>query len=160
MVSFGLAGGLDPSLRPGDVIIPALVITEDETIEADPVLARRFGGVTGHRLWGGRHVVASAQAKADLFRTSGVQAVDLESGPAARAAKARGAGFAAVRAICDPAERDLPPAALVALGASGGIGIGPVLLSLVRQPGQLPSLLALARDAAAGRQALLRACRR
>ena len=67
--------------------------------------------------------------------------------------------FAVLRAICDPAERDLPPAALVALDQAGAIGLWRVLVSLARAPQQLPGLLALARDAAAARRALLAATR-
>src|SRR6185437_3742845 len=159
VISFGLAGGLDPALRPGQVVVPAEVVTEDGRYDADPVLAVRFGGLTSHRLWGGEAIAASAAAKAALFARHGAQAIDLESGAVARAASARGVAFVAVRAICDPAERDLPPVALVALGASGGIGIWRVGLSLLRRPGQLPGLLALARDAAAGRRGLVEACR-
>jgi adenosylhomocysteine nucleosidase len=159
VVSFGLAGGLDPALRPGQVVVPTAVLTEDGSYDADPALAVRLGGLTSHRLWGGKAVAVSAAAKATLFARYGAQAIDLESGAVARGASSHGVAFVAVRAICDPAERELPPAALVALGASGGIGIWRVGLSLLRHPAQLPGLLALARDAAAGRQGLVEACR-
>ncbi|MDR3530287.1 MAG: hypothetical protein P4L90_07030, partial [Rhodopila sp.] len=82
-------------------------------------------------------------------------AIDLESGAMARVAEAHGLPFIVVRAICDPAERDLPPAALVALDPEGGIGLIPVLRSVLKQPNQLPGLLALARDAGRARRALI-----
>jgi adenosylhomocysteine nucleosidase len=59
-----------------------------------------------------------------------------------------------VRAVCDPADRDLPPAALAALNSAGVIGLGRVLASLLRAPRQLPLLLGLARDASAARRTL------
>ncbi|HVY17220.1 MAG TPA: hypothetical protein VHB27_18495 [Rhodopila sp.] len=158
MISFGLAGGLDPALRPGQAIVPEIILTEAGAFSADPGLAARFGGLTPHRLWGGATVAASAADKAALFRRTGAQAIDLESGMVAQAATARGVPFIAVRAVCDPAERDLPPAALAALDAAGGIGPLRIALSVLRQPGQVPALLALARDAAAARRALVQAC--
>ena len=82
--------------------------------------------------------------------------LDLESGAVARIAQAYELPFVVVRAICDPAERDLPPAALVALDPDGEIGLLPVMRSLMRQPGQIIELLTLARDAALARRALVR----
>ena len=67
-----------------------------------------------------------------------------------------GLPFAVLRVICDPAERDLPPAALAALDASGAIGLARVVRSVIGRPGQLPALLRLAADAAAARRALAR----
>jgi adenosylhomocysteine nucleosidase len=103
----------------------------------------------------GATVVAEAAAKRRLFAATDAHAIDLESGPVARTAKAYQLPFVVVRAICDPAERDLPPAALVALDPNGGIGLRPLIRSLLRQPGQIIGLLTLARDAALARRALI-----
>ena len=65
-----------------------------------------------------------------------------------------------LRAICDPADRDLPPAALTALGAGGAIAVSRLLGSLLSRPGQFAALLALARDAAAARRAMAAHLRR
>jgi adenosylhomocysteine nucleosidase len=156
LVSFGLAGGLDPALRPGTVIIPSVVLSEGETFRADGVLAARFGGFSRHTMLGGSEVAVDAAAKQRLHASTGAHAIDLESGAVARVARAHGLAFVVVRAICDPAERDLPAAALVALDSRGGIGVGAVLWSVVARPWQIPGLLALARDAAHARRALVR----
>jgi adenosylhomocysteine nucleosidase len=159
LISFGLAGGLDPALRPGDLLVPGQVLTEAGEFTADPDLAGAFGGLTGHRIWGGTAVAATAADKQALFRGTGAAAIDLESGAVAQVARARGVAFIAVRAICDGADRDLPDAALVALGSAGGIGLLRVLGSVLRHPGQVPALLTLAADAAKARGALLSAVR-
>jgi adenosylhomocysteine nucleosidase len=62
--------------------------------------------------------------------------------------------FAVLRAICDPAQRSLPPAALVALDARGTIRLARVLGSIAQRPWQIPALLRLAIDAAIARHAL------
>lgn len=158
LVSFGLAGGLDPALRPGDIVVPARVLEGDHAFPTDPDLSARFGPRQG-TLLAGAAIVADAAEKALLFARTGALAVDLESGAVARVAARHGLPFAAVRAVCDPAGRSLPPAALVALNHRGAIALLHVLAALVRQPGQLPALIALGRDAAAARAALRRCVR-
>ena len=154
LVSFGLAGGLDPALRPGALIVPAEIVENGSVFPAHPALAARFGGLTPHRLLAGDVVVPDAAAKR-AARTLDVHAVDLESGAVARVAMEHGLPFAVVRAVCDPAERDLPPAATVALDQKGAIGLMRVLGSLLRHPGQLSALMALGRDMARARKTLL-----
>jgi adenosylhomocysteine nucleosidase len=160
LVSFGLAGGLDPSLRPGTLLVASDVLSDGERLAVDTALAKRFGGVTGHSILAGSTVVAEAAAKQALWAATGAHAVDLESGAVARVARRYGLPFAVVRAICDPAERTLPPAALVALNPDGRIGLMPMVRSLITRPDQIPRLLALARDASRARQALIQMAKR
>jgi adenosylhomocysteine nucleosidase len=155
LVSFGLAGGLDPALRPGALIVASAVITGAVRYATDPDLSHMLGGATPHVMLGADAVVASAAEKRRLCQETGAGAVDLESGAVARAAITRGIPFAVLRAICDPADRALPPAALVALNTHGAIEIWRVLASIVSHPGQLPSLFALAADAAAAKHSLV-----
>ena len=155
LVSFGLAGGLDPVLRPGVLVVPAAVIVDGERYPTDPELSRMLGGVTMHALVGADEVVASVADKRRLHCRTAAAAVDLESGPIARVATAHGVPFAVLRAICDPANRALPAAALAAIDARGVIGMWSVIASLAARPGQLPALLALAVDATAARRSLV-----
>ena len=160
LVSIGLAGGLDPSCRPGDIIIPLSIWEAGAVLETDPALCAVLGGANAAAIAAADSPIASVADKAALFRRSGAVAVDLESGAVARVACRHGLPFAALRVICDPADRDLPPAALAAIGAAGAIGLGRVLASLLRHPLQLPALLRLAADAAAARTTLRGAGRR
>jgi adenosylhomocysteine nucleosidase len=154
LVSFGLAGGLDLALRPGAVIVPSAVIARDERYATDPDLSRMLGGTTPHVMLGADAIAASAAEKRRLGDATGAAAVDLESGAVARVAAMRGIPFAVLRAICDPVERALPPAALVALDMHGGIRAWRVLASIAARPRQLPALLVLAVDAAAAKRSL------
>ncbi len=155
LVSFGLAGALDPALGPGTLLVPALVEDAGECWRTDAALCARLGGCTGHVLRGGGAVLATAAAKAAARAATGADAVDLESAAVARAAAVRGLPFAALRAVCDPADQDLPRAALAALDGGGRIGVLRVGLAVLRRPGEVPALLALGRQAAAARRALL-----
>jgi adenosylhomocysteine nucleosidase len=84
LVSFGVAGGLDPKLKVGDIV-------RDRIHSADAP-------------------VTSPAQKARLFRTTGAVAVDMESEAVAEVAREAGVRFAVVRAIVDPAHRSLPRA--------------------------------------------------
>ncbi len=154
LISLGLAGGLDPALRPGDVIVPEVVLIGRCALRADPGLGQMLGGMTQHRILGAESIAANVLSKQRLRDETGAAALDLESGVVATLATQRGMPFAALRVICDPAERALPPAALVALNQRGAIGLFAVLRSILAHPAQLPALLALTRDAATARRAL------
>ncbi len=118
-------------------------------------MSARFGAASG-TLLAGTAVVTEAAEKTRLFASTGAVAIDLESGAVARVARRHDVPFAVLRAVCDPAPRDLPPAALVALNGRGRIVMLRVVASVLRHPGQVPALLALSRDAAAARAALTR----
>jgi len=150
IVSFGLAGGLDPALLPGALIVPTLVRHGRATWASDPALCTQLGGATGHSLIGGGALATTAAAKLALHQATGAAAIDLETAAAART----GLPFAALRAICDPATRDLPHAALVALDAHGRIGALRVAFAALAHLSETGNLLALARDAAHARRAL------
>jgi adenosylhomocysteine nucleosidase len=156
LVSFGFAGGLDPALRPGSLVIPASILSEGRLYLAEPSLADRFGGLTGHCLMAGTSAATDASTKRHLHAMTQAHAIDLESGSVARVAEDYDIPFVAVRAISDAADRDLPPAALLALDRRGSIDLIRVLASLLRQPAQLPALLGLASDAVRARRALIR----
>jgi adenosylhomocysteine nucleosidase len=137
------------------VIVPSTVLSDGVASHADASLAERFGGLTAHTILGGSTIAADAAAKRRLYAATQAHAIDLESGAVAAIAGARGLPFIVIRAICDPAERDLPPAALTALDPDGAIGLWGVLRSLLGNPRQIPGLLALAHDAKLARRALL-----
>ncbi len=151
LISFGLAGGLNPQLQPGTLIIPACV----NNAPCDETLIAWLGGATCQNLYAGSSIAVTREQKSALFASTNADAIDLESGAVATAATAAQIPFAALRAIADPATRTLPPAALIALNAGGEIALVPILASLARNPLQLPALIALATDAARARKALV-----
>jgi adenosylhomocysteine nucleosidase len=154
LISFGLAGGLDPALPPGSLLRPERVSWRGALLSADKTLLAALGGATCGVLLAGESIAVTAGEKRALRDQSGAAAIDLESGAVADVAARHGIPFAVLRAVCDPAERDLPPAALAALDEKGAIGFLRVGISVLRQPRQIPSLLALAGDAARARRAL------
>ena len=155
LVSFGLAGGLAPGMRPGRLLVPAAVVEGEERYMCDPALMTFLGGSNGAKILAGTDIAATVTQKAALYRATRIDAVDLELGAVARAAQAHGLPFAVLRAIADPASRTLPPAALVPLKPSGAIDLPRILRSVLATPAQIPALIGLARDAGKARAALV-----
>jgi hopanoid-associated phosphorylase len=155
IVSFGLAGGLDPALAPGTLIVADTVI-DGEALATDPSWTARLRvglpGAVGGAIAGVDGPLATVAAKAAL-RATGAVAVDTESHAIARAA-GRSVPFVVVRAIADPAAMALPPAALVAPRPDGGIAVHRVLASVAVRPTQIPDLIRLARASRAAFAAL------
>jgi hypothetical protein len=100
--------------------------------------------------------VVSEGDKRALHQSAGTVAVDMESHIAAKIAARHGVPFAACRVIIDPAERTLPPAALVGMRADGRPDVFAVIRSLCQQPRQVFALMRVVADARAARNALFR----
>ena len=92
--------------------------------------------------------------KVQLHSTTGAVAADMESHIVARLAVRAGRPFAVLRVIADPAERGLPPAAVIGMKPGGGVNVIGVLASLLRNPRQLPVLARVATDVRTAMQVL------
>jgi adenosylhomocysteine nucleosidase len=157
LISFGLAGGLDPALTPGDLVTAETVSSGGRPFPCDAALVRRLGARNVPLLLAGDAIVATAREKARLYAETGAAAVDLESGAVAELATEAGVPFAVLRAICDGADRNLPRAAMEGLDSAGRIAPFKLVAALLRDPAQIFGLIALGRDAARARSALLKA---
>jgi adenosylhomocysteine nucleosidase len=156
LISFGLAGGLDPALPAGALLVPRSVLSQDTAFTCDERISAALEGERIDSLLAGHEVVATAVDKARLWRESGAGAVDLESGAVAEVAAANGLPFAVMRAVCDPATRDLPRAAVEALDEQGRVKPLTMAGILARHPVQIMGLVALGLDAARARKSLIR----
>ena len=154
LLSWGLAGGLDPSLEAGTLVLPLEIVSPEGRVllasaqwrEGVSRIVAARQAPCGGRLLGCREPLGSTAAKALAFRQTGAVAVDMESFAIAEVAAAERVPFLAVRAIVDTAHDTLPEVALSATRAGqAGLGVGRVATALARTPGQLPALIRLAR---------------
>ncbi|KQW18478.1 phosphorylase [Afipia sp. Root123D2] len=154
IVSFGVAGGLDPALRSGDIMIATEVVAAEERwltvaglsdkLVAVPQLGRHR--IVSGVLAGVEEVVLGQVGKAALRATTGAAAVDMESHIAARYAARHDLPFAAVRVISDPAHRALPELAAAALKPDGNIDLWKVMRGIARKPSDIRALVSSGRD--------------
>lgn len=158
VLSFGIAGGLDPGLAAGTVVVPAAVRAGGRTWRTDAgwsdALCRRYGAARRGAIVGHDGIVATPAAKRALRAESGAIAVDMESAAAAAFAAERALPFAVLRAVADRAADAVPPAALRGLRPDGSADLPGVLASLLRHPGQLPGLIRIGRSSRRALRAL------
>ena len=154
VISFGIAGGLDPSLKSGDVLVATEVMSGDarwlaglafnEDLIASVALGSRR--VVRGGLAGVEEVIVAQAGKAALRSETGAAAVDMESHIAAAYAAEAGLPFAALRVISDPATRALPALAKSAIKPNGDIDLRKVLHSVARNPLTLRALVSTGID--------------
>ena len=166
VVSLGYCGALVAQMPPGTILLAESVVMPDgKTADCDDDLIAALAGALAQAelpyhlcsIAGSDHAVATARDKARLGMGTEAHAVDMESHGVVRAAAAAVRPMAVLRIVLDPAERDLPRAALVALGPDGRIRLGALIGALLRRPGDVWGLIRLARDASVARVSLGRA---
>lgn len=154
VISFGVAGGLDPSLKSGDVVVATEVVDGVSRWRSGFALSEELidgSGLGGQKvvrasLAGVEQVVLEQAGKALLHAATGASAVDMESHIAAAYATAAGLPFAALRVISDPATRALPAIARGAIKPNGNIDLKKVLRGLARNPLTLRALVSTGVD--------------
>lgn len=160
LISFGVAGGLAPDLKPGTCVIGSAILDDEGQQETDARWASRLMKIIPDAVHGPivgvRAPIADASAKRDLHRQTGAIAVDMESQVVARAAARHGVPLAAIRVVVDPVERTIPRSALAGARPDGTIDPLAVMRSLIRYPRDLAGLIRMSIDARAARATLVR----
>ncbi len=165
LVSFGIAGALDPGLRSGALVVPETVMSEDGTAwPCDRAWVRQFTDMLSPAIAASpasvvsvSRIAATPGAKSKLASRTGAAAVDMESAAVAAVAAENALPFLAVRAIADGATDALPQIALDATRADGSIDVMHTLRALALAPWQLPGLIRVARQTSQAKRTLARA---
>lgn len=159
LVSWGIAGGLEPGLASGTVVVPETVLgPQGESLHVDAAWRDRLLAVIGDRvstscgsMLHSDEVVASPGRKSELFERWRAVAVDMESVGVAQIARNAGVPWLAIRVVGDTADRELPKVVAEIADESGRLRARAVL-GLALRPGSWPALISLGRaNAAAGR---------
>lgn len=152
LLSFGVAGALDPALAPGDLILADAVIAPDGArVETDAAWRRQLAsaldaGGNSYRMaaiLGLDELVQRPETRAALLKGTGAQAVDMESHAVMQAAANANLPFLSVRAIADQTTDILPAAAAVALSSDGGVNGAALCLALMRRPSDIGGMIML-----------------
>jgi adenosylhomocysteine nucleosidase len=148
LVSFGFAGGLEPSLRPGTLVTATKVVDPDgQTLWEGPAL--EVDGAEAAVVCASDGVANDPDARRALAERSGAAVVDMESGVLASTGRLAGV----VRAVSDAG--DHPVGKLVCAGrADGGTDWKVVAAAFATEP---VKSIRTARDARRATAALQRA---
>jgi adenosylhomocysteine nucleosidase len=164
LLSFGIAGGLNASLKPGDLIVADRIClagapgldTDPEWRDAVLDATNALAPVRVAPILSVAKAVSDAADKARLFREFGAGGVDMESYGVAQAAMQANVPMLAVRAVGDPAGRSLPHLGKGAIRADGTVRLGAVIGALARHPQEICRLIGVARETGKARQTLRR----
>jgi adenosylhomocysteine nucleosidase len=151
LVSWGLAGGLDPALTAGTVCLPDVVTARDgATFTTDAhwreIVAAALAGpipVVNGSLLSLASAIDRPVDKAAAFGETGALAVDMESVFLAAVAAAHDLPFLTVRVVVDTASDRLPEA-VVSATRDGRVGLLRLAHAVLRSPRQLAELAHLA----------------
>lgn len=148
IISVGFAGALNGSLQVGDILEPATVINVADGVRTE------VGA--GEGILVSSATVADKDQKIRFSKAYGADAVDMEAGAVAQGARARNIEFAALKAISDAEDFNLPPldrfvandGSFRSAGFAGYVALRPWLWS---------TTIALARNSSKASDALCRA---
>lgn len=151
LITFGMAGGLDPALKPGSVVLPRELISPEgkryaacqSWREGVASAVSPLRAVTEGNLLTSAYAIDTPAEKAAAFHRTGAVAVDMESAAVAEVAAQHNLPFIAARVIVDTAA-DRLPRAVVAASRAGRVHFGRLLAGMVLAPGEIAALFGLA----------------
>lgn len=150
ILSFGVAGALNPVLRVDDFVVPHTVVGPDNqyilTNHAWTGLLRQelYAAVSGAIYSDSKPAGNTPEERAHLFSVMHADAVDDESLLVARFAEQNGIQLAVARVISDTTTEVIPPWALNVTDTNGNSSVAQTLEHLARQPDQFLNLINMA----------------
>jgi len=149
LISWGCAAALAPQLKPGDLVVPEQVLSEQQVSDTDKQwlqhlrhLSPPISAVSG-TLSESIHIVAGSTEKQRIHQDTGALALDMESAAVVKAAQQANLPCLVIRAIADPVTMDLPQAVVHALNGQGRVELSKLLRFLLTHPWEIPALIKL-----------------
>lgn len=139
VLACGFAGALNPGLKIADALF-------DEDFDAGFGKALRELGAMPGKFYCSTRVAVTAAEKAELRRTTGADAVEMESSVIRTLCRERGIPSATVRVISDAADEDLPLDFNALMTSDQRISMTKLTAALLKSPGKIPRLLELQRN--------------
>jgi len=139
VITCGFAGALNPALKIADVLF-------DEDFDAGLGERLRAAGAVPAKFYCATRVAVTAAEKAELWRATGADAIEMESAVIRTLCRERKIPSATLRVISDTANEDLPLDFNALMTSEQKISIPRLIGKLIRSPGSVPRLLQLQRD--------------
>src|SRR5438105_12694944 len=133
VITAGFAGGLNPELKFGDVIY-------DEDFEAGFGEELEDLGATPAKFYCSRRVAITAEEKLELWKSTGADAVEMESSVIRTICREYKIPSATVRVISDDSTQDLPLDFNALMTSEDKINYGKLIWAVVSRPSRIPKL--------------------
>ena len=146
VLTCGFAGGLNPELRSGEIVFAA-----DEPTIRERLFAL---GAKPAKFFCAPRIATSAAEKQELRRTTGADAVEMESEVIQNICRQRGIPCATIRVISDTANEDLPLDFNELANVDLSLNYGKLVLAVAKSPGKIPALLRLQKKCSHAAQCL------
>jgi adenosylhomocysteine nucleosidase len=154
LISWGVAGALNPALNSGDLVLAETIIDSDKTYQTSSDWLSKLVEnlqetditLINNRIVSNKEVCASVEDKNNLFKKTGAIAVDMESTAIAEVAKNNELDFLVIRAIADEADTSIPDAVLKHTDNLGNPEIFKFLTSCMTKPMQINEIAVLAKS--------------
>lgn len=169
LMSWGVAGALDPGLVSGDTVLPVQVCDGERQVY--PVSQAWHAALKSRlenprvyaegTLLSTRDVQHNRQLKSDLHRATQALAVDMESAAVARVAHGANKPFAVVRTIFDTASMRIPASSTNATDQYGHVSVPKLITGLISKPAEMlqyPQMIASFVKAKRGLQRVAELC--
>ncbi len=154
LVSWGTAGAIDDRLKTGDILIANRVIGDNRLYSASSDWIKK---VQNHflkasfrtfinPLASADSICDSAEKKTALSKRTNAVAVDMESATLAAMARDHNMDYLILRVIVDEAHDTIPAMVTKHTDHLGRISAGRFLSSCLKQPGQIPAVVKLAKN--------------
>jgi len=153
LISWGLAGSIDMTLKSGDLLLAGRVIGNEQSWSTHPDWLNKlqmecqqpsFSTISGD-IASVNDICANITDKKNLSLKSSAVAVDMESAAIAELASTNDIDFLVVRTIADDANTSIPQAVLKHTDLLGKPDPIPFFLSCLKNPGQIKDLIKLAK---------------
>ncbi len=159
LASSGAAGGLDPSLTAGDVVVATTVLSPrksgsayimrcDQSLSDAMAQKLETQGIPVKRgpVYTSPTALCSVTEKQRLFRETGALVVDMEASGLAGAAMGFGAATVVIKVVCDDAVSAVPDALAEALRSDGSVNILHIFKAVLKNPRVAKRLISLDAD--------------
>ena len=156
VLACGFAGGLNPDLKPGDVVFETSFLSSSRRESAQTETGNQLepthvgcyehlaaAGAKPAKFFCADRIATTAAEKNKLRAETGADAVEMESAAIHAICREHGIPCATVRVISDMANEDLPLDFNALAKPDMGLDYGKLTLAIVRSPGKIGALLKL-----------------
>ena len=163
LISWGTAAGLSRHLKPGDLLLPDLIMDKNRTAyKTDPDLKKKMVALMpddlsyeSGLLCESTNILKEVEEKEEFGKKYNATACDMESATIAKLADQKGISFNALRFISDDYSTPIPKSVYLSINEDGDFIIGKFLLYLISNPRDIYQIIRLAKKFGKAKKTML-----